>query len=215
MQRIIGLFVHELIRPHGRRHAGRFQRDANIVKIVFVEQRHMIQRTLHHSFRCRRAVFFQNMLFNRTRVDADANRNVLCPARLRNRLDALFRADIARIDTNGADASLGRGECQPIIKMNIRDDRNRRMRTDGFHRLCGSHIRYRTANNMTACGRQPLNLRQRCLCIARIGIGHRLHGNRCSAADRHISDKNLFCFHTPLPFSHAAPSRRRISCQVT
>ena len=172
----------------------------------------MIQRGFHHCLWRRAAELFEDMLFHRTRVDADADRDLALLRRLHDRMYAVRSADVAGIEPDFIHARLNRGERKSVIKMDIRYNRNRRVRADFFERFRRLCIRHGTAHNIAARFRERTNLRQRRFCVTRVRIGHGLHRNRCAAANRYIPHQNLLgLFHVPVP----PIMMRKISCPVT
>ena len=57
----------------------------------------MIKCALNQCLGCRGTVLCQNTFFHRTGVDADADGNIPRTGGLHDRLDAIIRADIARV----------------------------------------------------------------------------------------------------------------------
>ncbi len=157
----------------------------------------MVQRTFHHSLGCRAAEFLEDVLLHRAGVYTDADWEMACLCRLHNRLYAVRAADVARIQANLVHAGLDRRQRETVVKVDVRHHRQRRVRADFAQRLRRLHIRHGTANNVAARVLQCANLRQRCLRVARIGIGHGPHRDGRAAANQYVTNLYLFgLFHT-------------------
>ena len=81
---------------------------------------------------------------------------------------------------DGADGEL-------MVKVNIGDDRHRRLGTDGAETLkrgLGGHAH---AHDIAASLRQRAHLRKRCLVVSGIGAGHGLDHHRRAATDLHTA----------------------------
>jgi hypothetical protein len=75
--------------------------------------------------------------------------------------------------------------------VDVGDDRDRREADDQPQRLGVLRLRDGAADELAAGGRECRDLRRRRLDVPRRGERHRLHDDRRSAADRHVSDANL------------------------
>ena len=94
---------------------------------------------------------FSRMCFStEPAVYADANRQMAFLCRLHNRLYTVCAADVTRIQANLVHAGLDRRQREAVVKMNVRDHRQRRAGADFAQRLCRLHIRHGTANNVAA-----------------------------------------------------------------
>ena len=80
-----------------------------------------------------------------------------------------------------------------IVKMNVRDDRDRRALTDVRECARCIHVGHGASNDLASGIGQRTNLRKRRRRVPRVGIGHGLHRNLGSAADRDRADVNLSC----------------------
>ncbi len=207
VQRIIGLLRHQPIGLDILHHVGRFQRDADIVKALIVQQTDMAQGAFYQSLGFGPAVFCQQLFFQRAAVDADADRDFFLSAGSSHSLDSLGRADIARVDTDFIRPLLRRGHSQAVIEVDIRYQRQRRFGSDAAKGSSGLQIRHSQPGDLTARLGQPLQLRQRALRVGGFRVGHRLDGKGRAAAYRHASRHNLLglpahCFTSPSGASH-------------
>ena len=81
----------------------------------------MAQSTFDHAPGRRSAVLPQQVLLQRTGVDADANRNFSIGGDFHHFFHIPARADIAGIETQTVDSLLNRDQRQLVIKMNVRN----------------------------------------------------------------------------------------------
>ena len=114
--------------------------------------------------------------------------------RLHDCLYAVRAADVARIQANLVHAGLDRRQRETVVKMNVRDHRQRRAGADFAQRLRRLHIRHGTANNVAARVRQCANLRQSSLRVARVRVGHGLHRDGRAAANQYVPYLDLLCY---------------------
>src|SRR3546814_2944738 len=82
----------------------------------------MIKRAFYQCFRAGLAIFFEQVLFERTSVDADSDGAAIGLRRVHHFLDPCLAADVARIDAQAGRARVGGFQCALIMKMNVRDD---------------------------------------------------------------------------------------------
>ena len=153
----------------------------------------MSHGAFYQCFRCHAVVFRPQFLFQRSAVDADPDRDIPPRARLRDRLDVRFPADVARIDPDRVNSPLRADQRQFIIKVNIRDQGNGDLRLDFVNRFRRRRIRDGDADNLTAGVFQRVNLGYRGGHVLRSGVAHGLDSHRRAAAYRHVSHKQAFC----------------------
>ena len=146
------------------------------------------------------AVFFKKPLVKASAVDADADGDLLFPARIHDRADALLSADVAGVDADLGGAALRCGDGKAVVKVDIRHQRQRRCRRDLGKALGRVHIRNGQTRDLAACRRQRTELTQRALDVGRPGVQHRLNGNGRAAADGDAAHMDLFC-HDSAPMS--------------
>src|SRR3546814_5160690 len=82
----------------------------------------MIKRAFYQCFRAGLAIFFEQVLFERTSVDADSDGAAIGLRSVHHFLDPCLAADVARIDAQAGRARVGGFQCALIMKMNVRDD---------------------------------------------------------------------------------------------
>ena len=142
----------------------------------------------------------EQFLIERAPIGADAHRLVVPDRSFDNGAELaillLLKADIARIDAVlverlGASRMIGQELVADVVE--IADDRHVDIHLgkplfdvgNGGGRFVAIH---RDAHNLRTGARQGCHLLRGGLGIGRIGIGHRLHHNRCPAADGYVAD---------------------------
>ena len=75
-------------------------------------------------------VFLQKVFGQRTGIDSDADGNIFSFSCFDHGFHSVSAADIARIQAQAIDAGRDGCQSQTIIKMNIRNDRDRTLRAD-------------------------------------------------------------------------------------
>ena len=99
--------------------------------------------------------------------------------------------DVAGIEAQLVDARLERGEREPVVEVNVGDQRQPDPRLDLPQRGRGGLVGHGHPHDLAPERLEPLDLRDRGVGVARVGGRHRLHGDRCPAADRHAADLHL------------------------
>ncbi len=141
----------------------------------------------HKLFGLRKIVALGNILLERTGVHADANCAPGSARSIDHGINLGPIADIAGIDAQLGSTSLNGTNGQLVIKVDIGNDRHRRLGTDGAETLkrgLGGHAH---AHDIAASLRQRAHLRKRCLGISGIGAGHGLDHHRRAATDLHAA----------------------------
>ena len=195
MQRIIDGLAGQPVGLHGIGHRGGLHRQADVVKVKFFEQARVIERALDQRLGRRPAEALQNVLLDRTGVDADADRDARRARRLDDLVHPVVRADVARIEPDLLHTGGNGSQRQLIVKMDVGHDRQGRIRADFLERVRRFQIGHGAADDVAARVSQRADLGERRLRIAGVGVRHGLHRNGCAAADRHRADHDLSCFH--------------------
>ena len=111
------------------------------------------------------------------------------PAGVGNRFDAVLVADVAGVDADLVHARVHAGQRHAVVEMDIRDKRHGDPRLlDGGKGLCRLHGGRGDAHDVTARVGKRAHLCDGRRDVERVGIGHRLHGDRALPADRHAAD---------------------------
>ncbi len=140
--------------------------------------------------RRRFTVFFLQILFQRSGVDADTDRNIFITSAVHYHANTLFITDIAWVDTQAIDAVFRHLQRDTIVEVNIGNQRDINLLFDKLERFCGIHCRYRDTNNICADAFQRFDLINRRFHICGTRIGHRLYGDGRAIADRHVPNVN-------------------------
>ena len=170
-----------------RLHAMGLSRKHNVRKAAVFK---MLDETLarhHELFGLREVVALGDILLKRTGIDADTNRTARGARSIDHRVDLGPIADIAGIDAQLGGTGLNGTNGELMVKVDIGDNRHRRLGTDGAETLkrgLGGHAH---AHDIAASLRQRAHLRKRCLGISGIGAGHGLDHHRRAATDLHAA----------------------------
>src|SRR5690606_15579652 len=139
--------------------------------------------------RCR-TVFFEQVFFERTAVDADADRNFLSLSGADDLAYAVDGTDVPGIDAEFVDARIQSFEREFVMEMDVGDDRHVRAFADLVHRGRGVVIRHGDADYLATGFDHFVDLFNCAFDIRRVRFGHRLDGDRSIAADLHIANHN-------------------------
>ena len=107
-------------------------------------------RGFEQRLRRRLTVFFLQIFFQGTGVNADTDRNIFIAGAVHDHADTLFVTDVARVNTQAIDAVLGHFQCDAVVEVNISHQRNADLLFDQFERLSRIHGRDGDANNIRA-----------------------------------------------------------------
>ena len=141
----------------------------------------------HELFGLREVFALGDILLKRARVHANANRAPSGARGIDHGIDLGPIANVARIDAELGGTGLHSADGELMVKVNIGDDRHRRLGTDGAKTLkrgLGGHAH---AHDIAASLRQRAHLRKRCLGISGIGAGHGLNHDRSATTDLHTA----------------------------
>ena len=100
--------------------------------------------------RRRLTVFFLQIFFQGTGVDADTDRNIFVTGAVHNHADTLFVTDVARVNAQAVDAVFGHFQCDTVVEVDIRDQRNADLLFDQLECFGGIHGRDGDANDVRA-----------------------------------------------------------------
>ena len=110
------------------------------------------------SFRIVMTIFIQNIFWEGTGVDSDANRNSGIFCRLTYFANFPILADIAGINSQGVCAKTGGGNRQTVIKMNISDHRQGGFSYNLRQSRCRRLVRHRDPDQVTPRAGKGFNL---------------------------------------------------------
>ena len=159
--------------------------DLEIMKVVVLQDARVVERTFDHRLGTGLAVLFQQILLERTRVDADAHGDAVVLGGLDDLAHALGAADIAGIDAQAGSTRVGRLDGALIVEVDVGHDRNLRGLHDGMQRLGRVLVRAGHADDVDAHFLAPLDLGDGRFGVGRQRVGHCLHGDRGAVAHRH------------------------------
>ena len=131
------------------------------------------------------------VLGQRARVDPDAQRDAELGGALGHLGHLLGAADVAGIEPHAMRTGIERLERQRVVEVDVGDHRDRRLAHDRAQRLDVLLARHGHAHDVGAGLGHAADLGHRGGQVGRLGLGHRLHGDGRSAADRHVSDVDL------------------------
>ena len=191
VQRIIAQRREQAVGLHGHGNVARLDADADILKAAVLQELYMTESALAEGSGAQ-AVFFEQSLFHRAGIHADADGDAPLAAGVRHHTHPLRRADIAGVDADLVEARLHRGQREPVIKMDIRHERQVGAAPDLRQGARGELVGHGETHDLAARGFQPPELRERGGDIVRVRVRHRLHGNGIPAADGHAADTDGF-----------------------
>ena len=168
-----------------------------------------MQCTLYDTLCCHAMIPCYDLLFQRSAVHADTDRDISLLCHLDDRAHTLLAPNVSRIDPDLVCTRLHRRDCQPVVKMNICHKRNRDLFLDLAKSFRCFLRRNRTADDVTARLCQLLDLRCRCSHVLGLCICHRLNKHRISTSDDPIADHYCLCMipvHFFLPFYVFGPA---------
>ena len=104
----------------------------------------------HQGLRGGMAVLFQELFVQAASVDADSNGDFFAFAYVRHGLDPVCSSDVSGIDANFRGAAFCGGDGQTVIKMNVRHQRQGRLRRDLREALSRGGMGHRQPGNLAA-----------------------------------------------------------------
>ena len=134
------------------------------------------------------SVFFQKALIQATAVNANPDWNITLLANIHHSLHTVLTADIAGVNANLGRSALCCGNRKPIVKVDIRNQRQRRLRTNLAKGFCRLHIGNSKPCHLAACRGKLTYRRKRRFYIRCRRIEHGLDYDRISSADPNISN---------------------------
>ena len=191
MERIVHALAHEAVCCKSQRHIVRLERDLHIVEVQLLEHAYVLHRGRNERLRRNATVLRQHLVIERTGVDADADGDAPLTCRRNHLLDALRSADVARVDAQCRNALRHRLKCELVVEVNVGDERRLDLPHNIAEVLRCRHIGHGNAHNVAARRRELSDLLYRRLRVRRLGVAHRLDGDRRPASDGDISNVDL------------------------
>ena len=189
MEGIINLLGKQAIGRNDRLHVGGFQRDNRIRESELFENPDMIEGALHHGLRRRITILLEQPAFQRPRIHADADGNLLLLRAAHHQANFIRLADVPGINAQLVDSGIQRHQSELILKVNIRDeDRVGAALTNFGQGLCRFHVRDRKTHDLAARCLHLLDLLDGLPNLARVRLGHRLHNDGGVATNGEAAD---------------------------
>ena len=123
-KRVIASFGQRLIGRDGEENIRRLDADLEIEEIVIFENFCVAQRAFDHRVGAGLAVFFQQILFQRSGIDADAHGAAVILGGLTTSRTRSVGTDIARIDAQAGRTGFGGFDAALVMEMDVGDDGN-------------------------------------------------------------------------------------------
>ncbi len=181
----------QAIRLHHERHVRVLDGDLDVVESHIFEVPNLSQGRANERFWDGRSKLFEKILVERTGVDADPDRHPRVGCGSCDSLDVLFVSDVPRVQPQSCHAGFESRQRQPVLEVDIGDDRNRRPRDDLCETLCCCDVIARDSYDVRACTTQGVHLGQRAVDVGRLGGGHGLNTDRRATTDSHVADHEL------------------------
>ena len=151
----------------------------------------MAHRGLHERLGSRLSVLLQEILLQGAAVDTNPDGDAVLLRRVDDCLDPVLAPDVARVDPEAVSSVLGDLERDAVVKVNVRNKRNRRSFPDLPECLCRLHCWNGYPDYVSAglCRREDLgygglNVLRPCVC-------HGLDAYGSVTADCDLPDMNL------------------------
>ena len=172
-------------------HVGRLHRDLDVVEALLGEEAQLDLGRLDQGLGGGPAVLLVQPGVEGAGVDADADRDAPVLALAGDELDLLRLAEVAGVEPQAVDARLEGGQGHLHVEVDVGHDRHRAAGHDTGQALGGLPLVAGAAHDVGAGRLQGVDLGQGAVDVGGLGDGHRLHGDRGAAADRHRSDHDL------------------------
>ena len=190
VQRAVDGLGQLLVGGHGHEQVGGLNADLELVEVVILQDARVVQRALDHGLGAWLAVFFQQVLFQRAGVDADAHGAAVVAGGL-DHLAHPLAADVAGVDAQAGRAGLGRLDSALVVEVDVGHERDLGRLGDGLEGRGGVLVGAGHAHDVRAGLLQLANLGDGRLRVRRQGVGHGLHGDGRIAAHLHRTHPDL------------------------
>ena len=187
VQGLLDLPGQQAIGGDGHEDVGGLDADLEVLEVQLVEMIDVAHGRFEQGFRGRFAVFLLQVLFQRTGIDADTDRDVA----LARGLDPVLATDVARIDAQAVHSQLGDAQGDAIVEVDVGDQRHVDLLLDLAERLGGVHVGDGNPHDVRTGIFQAADLRDGGSDVAGLGVGHALHGDRRIAAHRDVADPDF------------------------
>ena len=167
----------------------------------------MSQCTLGQRLGGHAAVFLHQVLLQRAAVDAHTDWNIPLPAGVGHGPHAVLRPDVAGVDAYFIHTAVHTQQRQPVIKVDIRHQRDVYSRLDARNGPCGLLRGHRHTHDLAARLLQAVYLPHCGVHVLRGRIAHGLYAYGRAAAHRYRAHLYASC-HRPRLLSGSAFPRR-------
>ena len=172
VQRIRTFLRHQFMGLHTHQHIGRLDAHHQVVIAHILDHMYLLHGALGQAFCCNASVFLYQRLLQGTTVDAHPDGNACGFGLVHHRLHPVPVSDIPRVDPDLVRAVPDGRDSQPVIKMDIRHQRDMDLFLDLLQRLRRLHGRHRASDDLAPRLLQSKDLGNRSLHILCTGIGH-------------------------------------------
>src|SRR5687767_13131261 len=165
-----------------RRDVERLHAHDDVVEVERLEDRDLAQREVDHALSLV-AQLPGPAVADGAVVHADADRRLLVLRALHHLADAVLVVQVARVQAELVDAGVQRHECQAVVEVDVRDDRQDRPANELLQRLPGALVRDGHARDLAAGFLELLDLADRRVEVVGERRAHRLHRDGRAVAD--------------------------------
>src|SRR4030095_7222993 len=183
VERVVDLVGEHAVGLDHHQGIGSLQRDLHLRIVQVFEDPDVPQGGLDHALGRGPVVPGQEIFLERAAVDADADGDPLVLGDVDDLLDEMLAADVPGVQPQAIHTLLERDEGELVVEVNIGDQRDPDLPLDLAELLGGLADRHRAPYDVAARRLERPDLEERRLHVARVGLGHRLHGDRRFAAD--------------------------------
>src|SRR5882724_3729525 len=119
MKWIVDLFPEQTISGYRAMNIRCFQRDNGVSKSEVFEDLNVTQGGFDHCFRSRCSIFCEQVFFQRSSIDTDADWDPLCLGSAHYFANAFVLANVSGIQAELVDPGVQSHQCQLVMEMNI------------------------------------------------------------------------------------------------
>ncbi len=161
-------------------------REVDLLQVADLDLGRLDQRLGHG-----RPVLVEEVLVERTGIDPDANRKPAVLGLAGHGLDLVLLADVPGVETQTLHPGLHRGERQPVLVVDVGDDRDRAAGHYLGETLRRLDLVAGDADDVGAGSGEGIDLGQGAVDVGSLGGGHRLNRDRRPAPDGNGADMEL------------------------
>jgi hypothetical protein len=184
VQRVIDLLAQQPVGGDRVGHVRRLDRDLEVLEVQALHHLDELERGGDERIDGVLALQRVQVLGQRAGVDADAHGRARGLGPLGHLPHLLRAADVAGVQTHAVGACVDGLEREGVVEVDVRDHRDRRLAHDRPQRLDIVVARHGHAHDVRSRLGHGADLVHRGLQVGRLGLGHRLHGDRRAAPDQ-------------------------------